>query len=1041
MLWVSLEVFFDVERRVFVQAVISTSLRKIVVVILALVMVSISIFVFMIVSGKRSIPYIPQHIENTLNSLNIGYKFDVEEAFFSWDSRHNEAGIILTEVNITKQKDNLKIISLPTVNVKLDFSRLVYGKATFEEIIINNPNFIIEDIFSVKESLEDKPQAPYVINNFSTIISAITGAIKGNNNEIPIKSIKMNGVGLQENTAGTETHWYFPSITFGVEDVGHVYQFSTSVEGLYKENIFKFDAIGDLQDDGSVKVRSRILNMSPSLIVQLFPNFSFYSELSHKIKGESSFSIAKDGMLSDMEFTMHLGGADATESGMLDITGKLKLYSGYKEYLIAPEISARAVVRNLNMEDLAKFWPASFAPQVRLWVTSRIQKGKYSRAEAIMKISPEEFIAQEIKPDSIAAIVAFEDAELNYYEGLPIFYNASGYTKFSRGVMDMKITKGRIKGSNLNSGYISINKVEDDNFKITINGSFDGGVQDLVEFYDIDNQEADSKTKDFLKAITGDAKTELAINFLISENEEDVKDFDVKLISHLQDVYTHNIDYNLEIAKGELDIILHNDVFSLKGDGLLNGITSTVEYYQQEGENKEEESHYTVKMTLNGSQDLAKFNLDSFNAIDGAFDVTYHEIRTDNNRRAFIGADLSKAKINIPLIGFNKDVDIPLKAKVILSDLQQQDMYVIKSFSLEGEGVDIAGNASISSKEDGYFNFVFDRLQYGNNDANVSFSRVEKDYYKISVKGVAIDLESLIAYKEELTDLDDAQKEVEKENNINSAYKQPFALDIVLDVEKVFMANEIQIYNMRGLYKQKKESLENIMLEGQFSNGGGFKVHFDDLSRGGDQYTTLSLNSDHAGAFLSALDLSTHVVGGLLEISAKQPAESNDFEEGKIIMKKFSIVKAPILGKIFSLASFSGILDALNGKGIIFSKLKGEFNIKKNFLYLTDMKMSGDAIGITAQGNIDIKNKIYDLTGSVVPAYGINSFLGKVPLLGKILIGKEGEGIIASRFSIKDSMSNPNVTVNPFSMLTPGFLRGIWGESSSEEKPEEEIED
>ncbi|MDP1670724.1 MAG: hypothetical protein Q8L63_01430, partial [Alphaproteobacteria bacterium] len=50
----------------------------------------------------------------------------------------------------------------------------------------------------------------------------------------------------------------------------------------------------------------------------------------------------------------------------------------------------------------------------------------------------------------------------------------------------------------------------------------------------------------------------------------------------------------------------------------------------------------------------------------------------------------------------------------------------------------------------------------------------------------------------------------------------------------------------------------------------------------------------------------------------------------------------------------------------------------------------------------------------------------KVPVLGKILLGGENEGIFAINYSASGSSDNPDIFVNPLSALTPGFLRKIF---------------
>ena len=66
------------------------------------------------------------------------------------------------------------------------------------------------------------------------------------------------------------------------------------------------------------------------------------------------------------------------------------------------------------------------------------------------------------------------------------------------------------------------------------------------------------------------------------------------------------------------------------------------------------------------------------------------------------------------------------------------------------------------------------------------------------------------------------------------------------------------------------------------------------------------------------------------------------------------------------------------------------------------------------------------LEGVLIPAYAINAILNKIPLLGKIITGIEGEGIIGFNYKVVGNYENPEYTINPFSVLTPGIVRSIF---------------
>jgi hypothetical protein len=93
---------------------------------------------------------------------------------------------------------------------------------------------------------------------------------------------------------------------------------------------------------------------------------------------------------------------------------------------------------------------------------------------------------------------------------------------------------------------------------------------------------------------------------------------------------------------------------------------------------------------------------------------------------------------------------------------------------------------------------------------------------------------------------------------------------------------------------------------------------------------------------------------------------------------------------------------------------------------VTNATAGGPAIGATADGYIDRPKDQIALKGSLIPAYGLNSMLGNIPLLGDVLVSKKGEGIFGVTYTARGNSEEPDISVNPASILTPGILRRIW---------------
>jgi hypothetical protein len=94
--------------------------------------------------------------------------------------------------------------------------------------------------------------------------------------------------------------------------------------------------------------------------------------------------------------------------------------------------------------------------------------------------------------------------------------------------------------------------------------------------------------------------------------------------------------------------------------------------------------------------------------------------------------------------------------------------------------------------------------------------------------------------------------------------------------------------------------------------------------------------------------------------------------------------------------------------------------------------MWGMNVGFTLGGWIDYGRDKTDISGTFIPAFGLNNVFSQVPLVGPILGGSRNEGLLAINFRVSGPASSPTLTVNPLSLVAPGFLRKLFGVGSSD---------
>ncbi len=117
--------------------------------------------------------------------------------------------------------------------------------------------------------------------------------------------------------------------------------------------------------------------------------------------------------------------------------------------------------------------------------------------------------------------------------------------------------------------------------------------------------------------------------------------------------------------------------------------------------------------------------------------------------------------------------------------------------------------------------------------------------------------------------------------------------------------------------------------------------------------------------------------------------------------------------------------------------MKGKLRLEGDTWRLKNVNTSCSAIGINIQGKTDMNTGAAKLSGTIVPFSMVNRILNYIPILGDLITGGSGGGVVAVAYSIGGTLSDPKVSVNPVSLLTPGFIRNIFfgGDDYEDDKP------
>lgn len=259
-------------------------------------------------------------------------------------------------------------------------------------------------------------------------------------------------------------------------------------------------------------------------------------------------------------------------------------------------------------------------------------------------------------------------------------------------------------------------------------------------------------------------------------------------------------------------------------------------------------------------------------------------------------------------------------------------------------------------------------------------------------------------------------------NSENGILKNFPALQLDMALDRLWLSKDAPLNDVNATLSCNSlrcESANFSMLAGRGQVRGGIAQ-----VKGHRQF---SLVADNAGEFLTALDITDRMKGGKLDfLGPYDDTKSPPALAAKLAIHDFKLINAQILGRILTVTSLTGVQNLLTGSGISFDKLTAEIRSQNGVVGVSKGRASGASIGITIEGELDTTSTKIAMKGVVVPAYALNSILNNIPIIGNLL-GGEGEGLVAFNYFVSGTYAKPDVSVNPLSGLTPGFLRGIFG--------------
>ena len=667
-------------------------------------------------------------------------------------------------------------------------------------------------------------------------------------------------------------------------------------------------------------------------------------------------------------------------------------------------VQGRFQASDIPFDSLGKYWPEAFLGVGRRWIGKNVLDGVITRFDAVLDVEPGAFENNRFSAASAVGVLAFEDASVHYLRPMPAVTEIDGTARFTGHSLDITMSGGRIEGLAAPHGTALLSNIHSAQPQMSVLVEAEGPVTDALALLDHPRLGLVSKVDLRLGQAGGTVHTLFALDLPLDTGIT-AEQIDVTAVARMRDARIEEIAGVVDMTEGTLRLGVDSASMDLHGTAELVGTPATIAWQEHFSDDAPFARRFDVATTVTPEGqaalgvELAPY-VDGSLAVDGEF--------TDPGRGeppvATLALDATLARLEIPELHWVKPAGSRGAVRVSAS-LPSEGAVELTEVEVDTDTLYGLGQATLAPGTGGVRQIIIQKLRQGATDIAGTIE-IDSDTTRVAIRGASLDARP---YLSQLT---------------TEGAPEFGELVLDLDVARLLTSEDRQLTAFRAHFEADSEGRHAGFMEGTLETGVPMYVSLE--PREGKRLVTV--RSQDAGAVARTFGIYDNAVGGDLLMEAVVHDDRPDAPvTGTIRIEDYRVINAPTLARLLTIATLTGILNELKGdKGIAFSRFNMPFSIEEGVLTIHDGRTSGFALGVNADGTVDFETDRVDMSGTIVPAYTLNTLVDAIPILGELLTGGKGEGLFAASYRVGGTTAEPDISVNPLSVLAPGFLRGLF---------------
>ena len=690
---------------------------------------------------------------------------------------------------------------------------------------------------------------------------------------------------------------------------------------------------------------------------------------------------ALDFRLRLVPFAVDIGQLSLTGGGSTILLGG-DAEAGPKGWRTSVDVSLDRIARNR----LLALWPPSAVPQTRAWVADNVQEGDLSNVHVAFRLAP----GQEPR---LSLGYDFAGADVTFLKTLPPVRNGFGYNTIEGRTYTLLVRHGQIappEGGMIDvaGSVLQVPDITARPARVEIDLRTAASLTATLSL--LDQPPFNFLGKANLPVTLGDGTARLRTRLAIPLKQGlTVGDVAFAAAGDVKDLTSTDLIPGRTLRSDRLAIAVSPDGLSIAGPGTFDGVPFEGTYAQDFRARSEGAAQIegTAELSPSAVEKLRLGLPEGMVSGMGTAELTVDLMR-DRAPRLRLSSALVGVGLAIPALGWSK----PAAARgnlTVAATLGTPPK--VDAISLDASGLSARG--AIALRPDGALDraaFSSVRLK-GWLDAPVTITgRGAGASPGIAVNGGSVDLRRLTTGSGGGSDTPPI----------------PIALD------RLTISDSIALTRFRGTLDPGRAGMA-----GDFTGLVNGKVGVAGTLNPTPQGAQVRIRSGDAGGVLSAAGIFPNARGGTMDLTL-DPLGPPGTYDGTLGLRDIRIRNAPALAELVNAISVVGLLDQLQASGLLFSEVEAQFRLTPQAVRIVQGSAVGASLGVSAEGVYRFAGSVLDLQGVVSPIYFLNG-------IGSVLTRK-GEGLFGFNYTVKGSASNPSVSVNPLSILTPGMFRDIF---------------